>query len=215
MIKQMSCQDKKYFAIKRILDVIISVVVFLLFGWLYILIAIIVRIKLGSPVLFSQDRPGMDGKVFKLYKFRSMSNERDSSGMLLPDKERLTHFGRILRSTSLDELPEFFNILKGDMSLIGPRPLLVQYTKKYNSFEMKRHEVRPGLTGLAQISGRNELTWKSRFEKDYEYVENMSFALDVRILFLTVKKVFIREGIEYNNHESINDYFNSPDRPQI
>ena len=198
--------------IKRFLDILISFIVLILFCWLYLILAIIVRVNLGSPVLFTQDRPGKGGKIFKLYKFRSMSNARDKDGNLLPDKERLTRFGRLLRSTSLDELPELFNILKGDMSLVGPRPLLVKYLEHYNDYEMRRHEVRPGLTGLAQVSGRNAATWKERFRKDIEYVDQVSFRLDVKILFLTIKKIFLREGIEYRDNGTINDYFQSADR---
>lgn len=198
--------------IKRILDVLISLIVLILFWWLYAILAIVVRVNLGSPVLFTQDRPGKDGKIFKVYKFRSMSDARDRNGNLLPDKDRLNMFGRLLRSTSLDELPELFNMLKGDMSLIGPRPLLVKYLEHYNDFEMRRHEVRPGMTGLAQVSGRNAATWRERFQKDIEYVDHISFALDVKIFFLTIKKIFIREGIEYKNQGTINDYFESDDR---
>lgn len=198
--------------IKRGIDVFISLMALVLFWWVYAIIAVIVAINLGTPVLFTQDRPGKNGKIFKLYKFRSMSNAKDENGNLLPDKDRLNRFGRLLRSTSLDELPELFNILKGDMSLIGPRPLLVKYLEHYNEYEKRRHEVRPGLTGLAQVSGRNAATWKERFHKDVEYVDNISFALDVKIFFLTIKKVFVREGIEYKDTGTINDYFESSDR---
>lgn len=176
------------------------------------ILALVVRVNLGSPVLFTQERPGKDGKIFKLYKFRSMSSAKDKNGNLLSDKERLSKFGLILRSTSLDELPELFNVLKGDMSLVGPRPLLVKYLEHYNSFENRRHEVRPGLTGLAQISGRNAATWKERFQKDIEYIDNISFIFDLKIFFLTIKKIFAREGIEYQGTETINNYFESSDR---
>ena len=197
---------------KRFFDIIISLLVIVLFFWLYLILALIVRINLGSPVLFKQDRPGKDGKIFKLCKFRSMSDKRDENGELLPDKQRLNKFGRILRSTSLDELPEFFNILKGDMSLVGPRPLLVKYLEHYNSFEMRRHEVRPGLTGLAQVSGRAALNWKEKFEKDVEYVDHVTFWTDVRIVFLTVKNVLKREGIEFKQgNQQIMDYFREHD----
>ena len=197
---------------KRFFDIIISLLVVVLFFWLYLILALIVRINLGSPVLFKQDRPGKDGKIFKLCKFRSMSDKRDENGELLPDKQRLNKFGRILRSTSLDELPEFFNILKGDMSLVGPRPLLVKYLEHYNSFEMRRHEVRPGLTGLAQVSGRAALNWKEKFEKDVEYVDHVTFWTDVRIVFLTVKNVLKREGIEFKQgNQQIMDYFREHD----
>lgn len=198
--------------IKRAIDIVISLAVIILFWWVYAIIAIIVRINLGSPVLFRQERPGRNGEVFDLYKFRSMSDARDENGDLLPDIMRLNKFGRLLRSTSLDELPELFNMLKGDMSLIGPRPLLVSYLEHYNDYEKQRHIVRPGLTGLAQVSGRNAATWKKRFEKDIEYVNNISFGLDVRIFFLTIKKIFIREGIEYRDSGTILDYFDSTDR---
>lgn len=198
--------------VKRTIDILISLVVLIFFWWIYAILALIVRFNLGTPVLFTQDRPGKDGKIFKLYKFRSMSNAKDKDGNLLPDKDRLNKFGRFLRSTSLDELPELFNMLKGDMSLIGPRPLLVKYLEHYNSFENRRHEVRPGLTGLAQISGRNAATWKDRFQRDIEYVDNISFGLDVKIIFMTIKKIVAREGIEYQGNGTINDYFESKDR---
>lgn len=193
---------------KRLIDLVCSLLVFFLLFWLYAILAIIVRIKLGSPVIFTQERPGKDGKVFKLYKFRTMSNEKDDAGNLLPDSQRLNQFGRLLRSTSLDELPELFNIIKGDMSIVGPRPLLVKYLDLYGEYEMRRHEVRPGLTGLAQVSGRNSLTWENRFKKDIEYVDNVTFLMDLRIVLLTVKKIFIREGIEFKSNETITDYFN-------
>ena len=193
---------------KRFIDIVVSVVVIVFFSWLYLILAIIVRINLGSPVLFTQERPGKNGKIFKMYKFRSMSDKRDENGKLLPDWERLNKFGRILRSTSMDEFPEFFNIFKGNMSLIGPRPLLVKYLEHYNSFEMRRHEVRPGLTGLAQVNGRVALPWKRRFEMDVEYVDNVTFLMDLKILFQTVKKVLAREGITYKQgNVIITNYF--------
>ena len=198
--------------VKRILDVIISGLVMILFWWLYLILAIIVRFNLGSPVLFTQDRPGRYGKIFKMYKFRSMSDKRDENGELLPDKMRLNKFGRILRSTSMDELPEFFNIFKGDMSFVGPRPLLVKYLDHYNSFEMRRHEVRPGLTGLAQVSGRAALNWGEKFKKDIEYVDNITFLMDAKIVLMTVEKVFMREGIEFKaGNQRIKDYFETHD----
>jgi len=193
---------------KRLIDIVISLLVIILFCWLYLILAIIVRLNLGSPIIFTQDRPGKNGKIFKMYKFRSMSDKRDENGELLPDWKRLNKFGRILRSTSLDELPEFFNILKGDMSFVGPRPLLVKYLEHYNSFEMRRHEVRPGLTGLAQVHGRVALPWKKKFEMDVEYVDNVTFLMDLKIILLTVKKVFAREGITYKQgNVIITDYF--------
>ena len=187
--------------IKRFFDILISALVLILFCWLFAILALLVRTKLGSPVIFTQQRPGkIDSKtgkerIFKLCKFRTMTDERDENGNLLPDKDRLTKFGKLLRSTSLDELPEFWNILKGDMSFIGPRPLLVSYLPWYTERERLRHTVRPGLTGLAQISGRNNLAWDQRFETDVKYVENLTFAMDVKIVFTTVKKIFVKEDV--------------------
>lgn len=193
---------------KRLIDIVASSFVAILFSWLYLILALIVRINLGSPILFTQDRPGKNGKVFKLYKFRSMSDKRDEKGNLLPDKQRLNKFGRILRSTSLDELPELFNIIKGDMSIVGPRPLLVKYLPYYNSHDARRHEVRPGLTGLAQVSGRNAMSWKEKFEKDIEYVDNITFLMDAKIVLMTIKKVFVHEGIEFKEgHQPVMEYF--------
>ena len=181
--------------VKRILDFMIALVGLVVASPILLIIAILVRIKLGSPVLFSQERPGKEEKIFRLYKFRSMSDARDEQGNLLPDKDRLTPFGKMLRATSLDELPELINILKGDMSLIGPRPLLVSYLPWYTEREKLRHTVRPGLTGLAQVSGRNSLVWDKRLEKDVEYVENLSFMIDLKILFMTVKKVVCTDDV--------------------
>lgn len=193
---------------KRLIDIIASSLVVILFSWLYLILAVIVRFNLGSPIIFTQERPGKDGKIFKLFKFRSMSDKRDASGELLPDNLRLNRFGRILRSTSLDELPELFNIIKGDMSLVGPRPLLVKYLPYYNTHDARRHEVRPGLTGLAQVSGRNAMSWKEKFEKDIEYVDNLTFLMDVKVVLMTVKKVFVREGIEFKEgHQPVMEYF--------
>lgn len=162
---------------------------------LLLVIALLVRIYLGRPVIFKQKRPGLNERIFTLYKFRTMTDEKDENGHLLPDEVRLTKFGKFLRSTSIDELPELFNILKGDMSIVGPRPLLVQYLPLYDAHQRRRHEVRPGLTGLAQVSGRNAISWEDRFNLDVQYVDNVSFINDWKIIFLTVKKVFAREGI--------------------
>ena len=187
--------------IKRILDIICSLVGIVLFCWLFAIVAILVKIKLGSPVIYKANRPGKidpktgEEKIFKLCKFRSMSNETDENGKLLPDTQRLTKFGRILRATSLDELPEIFNILKGDMSIVGPRPLGIKYIPYYTEQERHRHDVSPGLTGLAQIRGRNNLSWEEKFAYDVEYVNNVSLFFDIRILFETVIKVVKREGI--------------------
>ena len=195
---------RKY--IKRLLDIIISLCGIIVLSPVYMLLAILVRLRLGTPVIFKQDRPGKDEKVFQLYKFRSMTDERDKNGNLLPDEVRLTPFGKKLRSTSLDELPELFNILKGDMSLIGPRPLLVRYLPRYNASQRHRHDVRPGLTGLAQINGRNAITWEKKFEYDVEYVNKLSFALDVRIFMGTVRAVLKREGISGENSATMEEF---------
>ncbi len=180
---------------KRPLDILCALAALIVFCWLYAIVAILVRVKLGKPVLFTQERPGKDEKIFKLYKFRTMTDQRDDKGELLPDEVRLTRFGRLLRSTSLDELPEAFNILKGDMSVVGPRPLLVRYLPRYNAFQRRRHEVRPGLSGLAQVHGRNGISWDEKFKLDVEYVDSVTFLADVRIVLLTVMKAVKREGI--------------------
>lgn len=181
--------------IKRVFDFVLSLLAIIILSPVMLVTAILVRTKLGSPIIFHQDRPGLDGKVFHMYKFRSMTNERDENGELLPDEVRLTNFGRKLRSTSLDELPELFNILKGDMSIVGPRPLLVRYLPRYNERQARRHEVRPGFTGYAQVNGRNSITWEDKFEKDVYYVEHISFLLDIKIIFQTVGTVLKRDGI--------------------
>lgn len=181
--------------IKRLFDILLSGIVLLVFCWLYAILAILVRTKLGSPVLFTQDRPGKDGKIFKLYKFRTMTSQTDENGNLLPDEQRLTRFGRLLRSTSLDELPELWNILKGDMSIVGPRPLLVAYLPYYTEEESHRHDVRPGLTGWAQVNGRNSLTWAQKFAYDIEYVNHLTFKMDVACIVKTVQKVVKRSDV--------------------
>lgn len=180
---------------KRPIDIFCALAAVIVFWWLYILVAVLVRVKLGSPVIFCQERPGKDEKIFKLYKFRTMTDARDEKGELLPDDVRLTKFGKLLRSTSLDELPEAFNILKGDMSVIGPRPLLVKYLPLYNETQKHRHDVRPGLSGWAQVNGRNAIRWEEKFEMDVWYVNNISFGMDLKVLFLTIKKACVREGI--------------------
>ncbi len=181
--------------IKRLLDIIISGIALVVLSPVIAILALLVRIKLGSPVIFKQERPGYGTKIFTMKKFRTMTDERDEQGNLLPDGKRLTSFGRLLRKTSLDELPELWNIFCGDMSLIGPRPLLVSYLPYYTEREQLRHTVRPGLTGLAQVSGRNFLEWDKRLEKDAEYVENLSFGLDIKIFFATIKAVFVHDDI--------------------
>lgn len=192
--------------IKRILDIVLSLLIIVLFSWLYLILAVLVRINLGSPVIFQQKRPGKDEKIFGMYKFRSMTDERDENGELLPDEVRLTSFGKKLRATSLDELPEFFNILKGDMSFIGPRPLLVKYLPYYNERERLRHSIRPGLTGYAQAHGRNALSWEKKFEYDIYYVEHLSFLMDVRVVFDTIKTVLSHEGVALNALPDFDDY---------
>ncbi|GGA65112.1 UDP-galactose phosphate transferase [Ornithinibacillus halotolerans] len=180
---------------KRPMDFILSLLAIIILSPMLITVSLLVRVKLGSPILFKQERPGLNEKIFTMYKFRTMTDERDSNGELLPDEVRLTRFGKFLRSTSLDELPELFNILKGDMSIIGPRPLLVQYLPLYNDYQKRRHEVRPGLSGLAQVSGRNAISWEEKFSLDVAYVDNVGFFEDFKIILLTIKKVFAREGI--------------------
>ncbi|MBQ9605860.1 MAG: sugar transferase [Lachnospiraceae bacterium] len=181
--------------IKRLIDILISLGAIIILSPVFIVLSVLVRRKLGSPVLFRQQRPGYHGKIFGLMKFRTMTDERDEKGELLPDEVRLTAFGKKLRSTSLDELPEFFNILKGDMSFVGPRPLLVQYLPLYSEEQAHRHDVLPGLTGWAQVNGRNAISWEKKFEYDIWYTRNISFLLDLRIVFMTVGSVLRRDGI--------------------
>ena len=180
---------------KRLFDLVLTIPGLIALLPVLAVIALLVRVKLGSPVLFRQVRPGLHGKPFTIYKFRTMSDERNSEGNLLPDSERLTRFGRYLRSASLDELPELWNVIKGEMSLVGPRPLLTEYLPLYNNFEYRRHEVRPGITGWAQVMGRNALCWEDKFDLDVWYVDNSSLALDIKILAMTILKILKREGI--------------------
>lgn len=181
--------------VKRFIDFTFSLLAVICFSWLYLIVAISIKAKLGSPVLFKQERPGKEEKIFKLYKFRTMTDEKDEKGEFLPDEIRLTKFGKILRSTSLDELPELINVIKGDMSIIGPRPLLIQYLPYYTEEERCRHNVRPGLTGLSQINGRNYSPWEERFAYDISYVNKITFMRDIKIIFNTVKMVFSRSGV--------------------
>ena len=191
---------------KRFFDIVISLTVLFFLGWLYLILVVLVRIKLGSPVLFKQERPGKNEKIFKLYKFRTMTDERDDEGNLLPDEKRLTSFGKFLRSTSLDEMPEMINILKGDMSLIGPRLLLVRYLPRYTKEQHRRHEVRPGLTGLAAAKGRNSIDWESKFKFDVEYVDNITFLMDLKIIFWTIKIVLKRDGISEEGQATMSEF---------
>lgn len=193
-MKHKASYYEKY--IKRLMDILLSGCALIVLSPVLLVTAILVRTKLGSPVIFCQERPGKDEKIFRLYKFRSMTDQRDAQGNLLPDEVRLTGFGKLLRSTSLDELPELWNILKGDMSIVGPRPLLVEYLPYYTEDERHRHDVRPGLTGLAQINGRNNLTWEQKFAYDLEYVTSLTFVNDVKIVFRTVLKVFTRADVQ-------------------
>ena len=191
---------------KRFLDLVLSFIMIVLLSPILILVWVLVTLKLGSPALFRQERPGFNGKIFVMYKFRTMTDQRDEHGNYMPDSVRLTSFGKLLRSTSLDELPELFNILKGDMSFVGPRPLLVQYLQRYNQTQARRHEVRPGLTGWAQINGRNAISWKEKFELDVWYVDHWNLFLDMKILWLTMIKVFRREGISAEGEATVEEF---------
>jgi len=195
---------QKYF--KRALDFTLALISLILLSPVFLIVAILVRTKLGSPILFKQERPGLNEEIFTMYKFRTMTDKKDENGTLLSDEIRLTKFGKLLRATSLDELPELFNILKGDMAIIGPRPLLVQYLPLYNEQQKRRHEVRPGLSGLAQISGRNAISWEAKFDLDVKYIENISLKKDFKIILSTIKKVFIKEGISSNTSETMEPF---------
>lgn len=194
---------------KRFFDIIVSLLIIIVFSPILIVTAILVRCKLGSPIIFKQQRPGRNGDIFGIYKFRTMTDGKDEQGNLLSDEERLTKFGVLLRSTSLDELPEMFNILKGDMSLVGPRPLLTQYLPLYNERQRRRHDVRPGLSGWAQVNGRNKVSWEERFELDVWYVDHISLWLDIKIIFMTVIKVFSRSDINSDHDATMEDFTGS------
>ena len=195
--------------IKRPQDFCCALLAFIVLSPVLLVVAVLVRTKLGSPVLFKQERPGLNGKIFRLYKFRTMTSETDENGELLPDEVRLTNFGKMLRSTSLDELPELINILKGDMSVVGPRPLLVKYLSRYNEHQARRHEVRPGFTGCAQVNGRNTISWEEKFDLDVEYVDNVTFLGDWGIIFKTVKTVLLREGISSESSVTMEEFMGS------
>lgn len=199
---------------KRIFDLCLTIPACIVLSPVMAVTAVLVAVKLGRPVLFTQQRPGYKEKIFRMYKFRTMTDERDENGELLPDEVRLTPFGEALRSTSLDELPELLNILKGDMSLVGPRPLLVQYLPLYNKRQHKRHDVKPGITGLAQINGRNSISWEEKFEYDVQYAEHISFWEDVKILFGTVSKVLRRDGINSENSATMEDFMGTPEKEE-
>lgn len=208
MLQNIVVRKKRFYEryIKRLLDIILSLAAIIIFSPLLLIIWCLVRFKLGSPVLFIQDRTGKNGIAFHLYKFRTMTNERDEHEQLLSDEQRLTNFGKKLRSTSLDELPELFNILSGDMSIVGPRPLLVKYLPLYNKEQLRRHEIRPGLTGFAQIHGRNAVSWEERFKFDVEYVDNVTFLNDWKIIFDTVALVLKRKGISGENSVTMSEF---------
>lgn len=195
---------RKY--IKRALDFVLALLACVILGPIMVIVAILVRVKLGSPILFKQQRPGKNEKIFNMYKFRTMTDERDENGELCSDEIRLTDFGKKLRSTSLDELPELFNILLGDMSIVGPRPLLVKYLPLYNAEQRKRHNVRPGFTGLAQVNGRNSISWEEKFKWDVEYVENISFIGDLKIILKTFSVVLKKEGINSDSAVTMEEF---------
>lgn len=192
--------------IKRLLDILLSGLALIVLSPVLLVVAILVRVRLGSPVIFCQARPGKNERVFKLYKFRTMTDARDAEGKLLPDEDRLTKLGRHLRASSLDELPELWNIIRGDMSIVGPRPLLVKYLPLYNEVQRRRHEVRPGLTGWAQVHGRNLATWEDKFRYDVDYVDHVSFTLDVKIILMTVRCVLAREGISAEGSATMEEF---------
>lgn len=195
--------------VKRPQDFLCAFAAIVVLSPVMLVTAILVRIKLGSPIIFKQERPGMNGKIFTLYKFRTMTDKKDEDGNLLPDEVRLTGFGKKLRSTSLDELPELFNILNGDMAVVGPRPLLVRYLPRYNAHQARRHEVRPGFTGYAQVNGRNSITWEEKFDKDVYYVDHVTFLGDWRIIFQTVRTVLKREGISSDTSATMEEFMGS------
>ena len=192
--------------LKRTVDLALALAGFLFLMPVYFVVSLIIRIKLGSPIFFKQPRPGLNGKIFNIYKFRTMTNECDQNGILLADSYRLTKFGQFLRSSSLDELPGLLNVINGNMSLVGPRPLLVEYLPLYSQTQARRHEVRPGITGWAQVNGRNQINWNDKFDLDVWYVSNLSFILDLKILWRTLKKVHIQDGISHNNHVTMKKF---------
>lgn len=208
MIQTTTIKPKGFYEryIKRLQAIVLSLIAIIILSPILLITYLLVRVKFGKPAIFIQKRVGKDGKVFDLYKFRTMTNQRDEDGKLLPDDQRLTSFGKKLRSTNLDELPELFNVLKGDMALIGPRPLLVKYLPLYNDEQARRHEVRPGLTGYAQVNGRNTITWEDRFKLDVEYVDNVTFLNDWKIIFKTIKTVFKREGISEKGSATMDEF---------
>ncbi len=204
---------RKY--IKRILDFTLSLIALIVLSPILLITAILVKIKLGSPIIFKQQRPGKNEKIFTLYKFRTMTDQKDEEGNLLSDEQRLTKFGKILRSTSIDELPELINILKGDMAIVGPRPLLVEYLSLYNDEQKHRHDVRPGLTGLAQVSGRNSISWEEKFDEDLKYINKVNLVSDFKIILKTIVKVFKREGISQQGNETMEKFKGSEEKANV
>jgi lipopolysaccharide/colanic/teichoic acid biosynthesis glycosyltransferase len=181
--------------IKNVFDKLLALLLIMIFSPIYIIVSLMILLKMGKPIFFRQQRPGLDGKIFGIYKFRTMTNEKDGNGKLLPDEDRLVGIGKFIRSTSLDELPQLFNVLKGEMSFVGPRPLLVEYLERYNAEQKRRHDIKPGITGWAQVNGRNAISWEEKFKLDVWYVENQSFLLDMKILWMTFLKVIKRSDI--------------------
>lgn len=196
----------RYF-FKRFIDILASLIAFTCFWWVFLIVGYLVKTKLGSPVIFKQARPGKNGKIFTMYKFRSMTDTKDKDGKLLSDAERLPEFGKLLRATSLDELPELWNVLKGEMSLVGPRPLMVRYLPRYSKEQMGRHDVLPGITGWAQVNGRNAISWNEKFKLDLFYVKNYSFLLDLKIIFLTIKTVLVKEGVSQTEEIPMEEFW--------
>ena len=201
--------------IKRLFDIISSAAGLIVISPLLLILAVLVRLKLGSPVLFRQQRPGLGGKAFVIYKFRTMTDQRDASGNLLPDDQRLPAFGQFLRSTSFDELPELFNVLKGDMSIVGPRPLMMKYLSRYSPEQARRHEVKPGITGWAQINGRNTVSWEDKFKLDVWYVDNWTFWLDMKIIFKTIWSVIVKEGITQQGRATMDEFMGTPPKNTV
>ena len=201
-----------YKCVKRFFDIVSSLIAIIILALPMMILAILIRVKLGGPVLFKQERPGKNGKIFTLIKFRTMTNQCDENGELLPDEVRLTKFGVFLRSTSLDELPELFNILKGDMSVIGPRPLLVQYLPRYNEHQAQRHLLSPGLTGWAQVNGRNAISWEQKFDYDVEYVKNMNLFFDIKIIFMTIINVIKKDGISSETSATMEEFMGTEEK---
>lgn len=191
---------------KRFIDIILALIAFIGFWWVFAGVAFLVKKRLGSPVIFKQERPGKEGNIFTMYKFRSMTDAIDKDGNLLSDAERLPKFGKLLRASSLDELPEIWNVLKGEMSFVGPRPLLVEYLDRYTSEQTRRHDVRPGITGWAQVNGRNAISWEEKFRLDVKYVDNHNFLMDIKVIFQTLKKVFVREGISQHGEATMTKF---------